>query len=59
MAARRAARRGVSAFAAAIGYRNLGTVEFVLDVATGEFYFLECNCRIQVEHPVTEAVMRP
>ena len=44
------------AFAAAIGYRNLGTVEFVLDVATGDFHFLECNCRIQVEHPVTEAV---
>jgi acetyl-CoA carboxylase biotin carboxylase subunit len=44
------------AFATAIGYRNLGTVEFVLDVATGTFHFLECNCRIQVEHPVTEAV---
>jgi acetyl-CoA carboxylase biotin carboxylase subunit len=44
------------AFATAIGYRNLGTVEFVLDVNTGEHYFLEINCRIQVEHPVTEAV---
>ena len=44
------------AFAAAIGYRNLGTVEFVLDVAAASFHFLECNCRIQVEHPVTEAV---
>ena len=43
-------------FATSIGYRNLGTVEFVLDVDTGEHFFLEINCRIQVEHPVTEAV---
>jgi acetyl-CoA carboxylase biotin carboxylase subunit len=43
-------------FARAIDYRNLGTVEFVLDVDAGSFHFLECNCRIQVEHPVTEAV---
>jgi acetyl-CoA carboxylase biotin carboxylase subunit len=42
--------------ARAIGYRNLGTVEFVVDSETGEHYFLEINCRIQVEHPVTEAV---
>jgi acetyl-CoA carboxylase biotin carboxylase subunit len=44
------------AFARAIGYRNLGTVEFVVDVVAAGFHFLECNCRIQVEHPVTEAV---
>ena len=44
------------AFAEAIGYRNLGTVEFVLDADTGEHFFLEINCRIQVEHPVTEAI---
>jgi acetyl-CoA carboxylase biotin carboxylase subunit len=44
------------AFAAAIGYRNLGTVEFVVDTQAASFHFLECNCRIQVEHPVTEAV---
>jgi len=43
-------------FARAIGYHNLGTVEFVLDADTGEYFFLEINCRIQVEHPVTEAV---
>jgi acetyl-CoA carboxylase biotin carboxylase subunit len=44
------------AFARAIGYRNLGTVEFVLDAVSGQHFFLEINCRIQVEHPVTEAV---
>jgi acetyl-CoA carboxylase, biotin carboxylase subunit len=42
--------------ARAIGYRNLGTVEFVVDAERGGHYFLEINCRIQVEHPVTEAV---
>lgn len=42
--------------AEALGYRNLGTVEFVLDADKGEFFFLEVNCRIQVEHPVTELV---
>jgi acetyl-CoA carboxylase biotin carboxylase subunit len=46
---------GVS-FARAIGYRNLGTVEFLVDTVGDEFFFLEMNCRIQVEHPVTEAV---
>ncbi len=44
------------ALARELGYRNLGTVEFVVDPATGEPFFLEVNCRIQVEHPVTEAV---
>jgi acetyl-CoA carboxylase biotin carboxylase subunit len=49
-------RQAAVAFAERINYRNLGTAEFVIDAATGEPYFLEMNCRIQVEHPVTEAV---
>ncbi|RLL96998.1 hypothetical protein CFD26_104686 [Aspergillus turcosus] len=51
-------RRDMSAtavrIAKLIGYENAGTVEFVVDVQTRKFYFLEVNARLQVEHPITE-----
>ncbi len=40
----------------AIAYDNLGTVEFLVDAVTQEVFFLEMNTRLQVEHPVTEAI---
>jgi acetyl-CoA carboxylase, biotin carboxylase subunit len=50
--------RAAVAFAKHLKYRGLGTVEFLVECDRNTFYFLEMNARIQVEHPVTEAICR-
>lgn len=52
---RRALHQSALAVVTAVGYRGAGTVEFVAN-SSGELFFLEVNARLQVEHPVTEAV---
>ncbi|MAG30528.1 MAG: 3-methylcrotonyl-CoA carboxylase [Deltaproteobacteria bacterium] len=49
-------RRSARELAGAIQYDSTGTVEFVVDDETGDYFFLEMNTRLQVEHPVTEAI---
>jgi acetyl-CoA carboxylase biotin carboxylase subunit len=49
-------RQAAVTLLASIGYRNAGTVEFLYDVAQQQFFFMEVNARIQVEHPVSEAI---
>ena len=53
---RAAIRASAVALTRGIGYQNAGTIEYIYDESRREYYFLEMNTRIQVEHPVTEAV---
>ncbi|ANM80546.1 hypothetical protein A4U88_2949 [Serratia marcescens] len=55
-ATRQALHRAAVALGESVNYRSAGTVEFIYDAARDEFYFLEVNTRLQVEHPVTEMV---
>lgn len=49
-------RTAAADLASSIGYDSVGTVEFVVDADTGDYFFLEMNTRLQVEHPVTEFI---
>jgi urea carboxylase len=53
---RKALQQAARALGSAIKYRSAGTVEYILDEDSGKFYFLEVNCRLQVEHGITEMV---
>ncbi|MGX0978473.1 acetyl/propionyl-CoA carboxylase alpha subunit [Roseovarius sp. MBR-51] len=55
-ATRSAMRKAAVQGAEALGYRNAGTFEFIYSPEKDEFFFLEVNTRLQVEHPVTEAI---
>jgi acetyl-CoA carboxylase biotin carboxylase subunit len=53
---RRSLTDSAVALASSVGYRGVGTIEYVVDAARQEYFFIEMNTRIQVEHPVTELV---
>jgi urea carboxylase len=55
-AARQKLHRTAEQLMASVNYRNAGTVEFIFDADSGQFYFLEVNTRLQVEHGVSEEV---